>query len=53
MRKGARPEPLSVAAIKAALRIRRDGAMVWRTRRSHRAIRGQFNLLCAGRQPGM
>ena len=52
MRKGARPEPLSVAVIKAALRIRRDGAMVWRKRRSRRAIRGQFNLLYAGRPAG-
>ena len=52
MRKGARPEPLSVAAIKAALRVRRDGVLVWRKRRSRRAIRGQFNQLYAGKLAG-
>ena len=52
MRKGARPEPLSVAAIKAALRIRSDGMMVWRKRRSRRAIRGQFNTLYANKPAG-
>ena len=52
MRKGARPEPLSVAAVKAALRVRPDGVLVWRKRRSKRAIRGQFNRLYAGRPAG-
>ena len=52
MRKGARPEPLSVAAIKAALSVRPDGVLVWRKRRSKRAIRGQFNRLYAERPAG-
>jgi DNA-binding transcriptional ArsR family regulator len=41
-----------VAVIRAALRIRPDGVLIWRKRRSRRAIRGQFNLLRANKPAG-